>query len=281
MLDESRAIPEDALADIAYLARSSNRVEILATLATEPHASRDVAAATAASRSTLERILTELEERGWAERTTDGTYVATPAGEFAISKFVPLVGAMQAIRSLGDAVGWLPADELSIGLHHFRDATVSRPESNSPLAPDTQLVGMIREADSFHCLVRIAPSVAFENAVRDAVVEGNLTTEHVLTDGEHASLSERRDRLEHWREYLEAGANVYRYDDRIPCNLFVLDDAVFLANRQPETCAFIVTENERVRSWARHVIETYRREADRLDATAFSEESSTLANSNR
>lgn len=248
MLGGAGELPEDAVGDIAYLARSNNRVEILMTLATAPHTPRSLAEVTEASRSTLERILTELDERGWAERTADGAYTVTPVGELTVAEFTPLVGAMQAIRTLDDAVDWLPREELSIGLHHFRDATVIRPEPNGPMAPDTRLIDLLCEADEFRCLVRIAPSLVFEKAMRDGVVEGRLRTEHVITDGELAYISDQPGRLERWREYLKAGANLFRYDGHIPCNLFVMDEAVLIADRQPETCAFIESENEMVRS---------------------------------
>lgn len=94
-----------------------------------------------ASRSTSDQILTELDERGWAERTADGAYAVTPVVEFAVVEFAHLVGAMQAIRTLDDTVDWLPREKLSIGLHHFREATVNRPEPNGPMAPDSEIPG--------------------------------------------------------------------------------------------------------------------------------------------
>lgn len=275
--EDPGTIPDDALADIAYLARSRNRVEILAVLSRAPHASRDVAAATEASRSTLERILTELEERGWAERTDDGTYAATPAGEFAVAEFLPPVGAMDAIRTLDEAVAWLPADELSIGLHHFADATVHRPEPNSPTAPATYLTERLRDASVFRCLVCLAPPLAFERAMRDGVVDGRLRTEHVVTARELEYISDQPERMRRWREYLEAGADVYCYDGPIPCNLFVLDETVLLGERQPEACSFVESESETVRSWAEETIAAYRRDAERLDPAAFAT-ASALAN---
>lgn len=271
MFEEDGVSSEGALGDIAYLARSENRVRILETLVTGPHATREVEAATGASRSTLERILSELEERGWVERTTEGGYVATAAGEFAISEFAPLADAMTALRRLGDAAEWLPREELSVGLHHFSDATVRTPESNSVTAPATYMTQLLREATEFACLVRIAPPLGFERAMRDGVVEGRLTTEHVVTTGELDYIGDQPARVRRWREYLEADADVYRYDGSVPCNLFVIDGMVLVVDREPEICAYIETENEAVWSWARDLIGTYRAEAERIRAEAFGE----------
>lgn len=66
-MPEDRALPSDeALSDIAYLGRSGNRVEILNTIISRPHSPREIAEETGAARSTLERILAELEDREWA-----------------------------------------------------------------------------------------------------------------------------------------------------------------------------------------------------------------------
>lgn len=260
------------MADIAYLARSGNRVEILEALVAGPRSPRELAAETAASRSTLGRILTELEERGWAERTTGGEYGATAVGEFAAAEFGPVVGSMAALRTLGEAVAWLPREELTVGLHRFSDATVSRPESNCPMAPDTRLVALIREASEFRCLVRIAPSLAFERVMRDAVVDGDLRTEHVLTTSELDYLNRDPERRRRWREYLEAGADVFRYDGTIPCNLFVVDERVLVTDREPEVCAFIETTDGAVRQWGCELVGRYRADAERLDAGAFAPE---------
>lgn len=257
------------MANVAYLARSTNRVEILETLVTGPYTSRELEATTGVSRSTLERILSELQERGWAERATEGGYTATAAGEFAVTEFTPLIGAMAALRRLGDAVDWLPRDELSIALHHFDDATVRTPESNSVTAPAAYMTTLLRDAGEFACLVRIAPPLGFEITMRDRAVAGALTTEHVVTEDELAYIAEQPGRVRRWREYLETGVDVYCYDGDVPCNLFVIDETVLVVDREPDVCAFIETDDETVRSWARDVIGTYRAEADRLHPEAF------------
>lgn len=270
-MSDEYSFPEDAREDIVYLARSRNRIEILEALAAGPRTSRDVETATGASRSTLERILTELQERGWAERTHDGTYEATAAGEFAVTEFMPIVRSMKTIRNLGEAVSWLPTDELTIGLHHFDGATVHGPEPNSPTAPATYMTELLSGASEFHCLVCIAPPLAFEQAMCDRVVDGDLTTEHVITRGELDYVREQAERLRRWRAYLAAGAKVYCYDGEIPCNLFVLDKTVLIGASRPATCAFIESENEAVRSWAHGLIKSYGVEANRLDSGTFTE----------
>jgi predicted transcriptional regulator len=266
------ATADGALEDIAYLSRSANRVGVLDALATGAHTRRELMTATDVSRTTLGRILNELAERGWAERTTDGDYVATPTGEHVVREFLPSVEAMNAIRSLDGAVAWLPTEELSIGLHHFGDATVRRSDPNAPVEPGRRLAELLRDASTFATLTYFSPPLAVGRAMREGVVHGELSAEHVLAGGLVGYLRERPDDPPGWREYVDAGARVYRYDGHIPCNLFVVDETVFVPNDRADTKhpgVAIETENETVRSWAHGLIETYRADAQRVDAETF------------
>lgn len=274
MGDSLGTVPDDALDDIAYLARSTNRVRLLDALATGSFTRSDLEDLTGIARTTIGRIVNELEERGWVVRTSNGEYTATPTGEQAVTEFVPLVESMAVIRKLGDTVAWLQTDAVSIDFHHFSDATVRRPESTDPMAPTACYAEGLRDADEFYCLVSVAPPVSVENVMVEEVVEQNLTVEHVISESEFAYLHDHPERLAHWREYIEAGANVYRYDGTVSCNLVILDETVYIAKSHGEygePYTLIMSDNDVVRSWAQEVIETYRAESKRLDAEAFLE----------
>lgn len=268
--------PDGALDDIAYLSRSVNRVRILDAITTAPSTRSELEETTGASRTTVGRIINEFEERGWARRTTDGEYAATPPGNRMLSEFEPFVQSVQVIGNFGDLVAWLPLDEVPIDLHHFSDSTVHRPEPADPTSTLAEFTTRMEAAAEFQCVVRIAPPVPLERKMRDGVVERGMETKHVITDGELEYLLDRPDRSTNWREYVEAGANVYRYDGQIPCNLFVFDDTVLIANTSSdfgEPHVVIESGNKEVLSWARRVIEKYRSEAERINSAAFSVES--------
>lgn len=269
MTIELEEIPEGALEDIAYLARSDNRVLVLTALTKGPHTRRELAEVTGVSRTTLGRIVNEFEERDWAERTTDGDYVATPTGSHVVRAFGPLVRTMETIRSLGDAVGQIPTDELSIDLHHFSDATVWRPTPNEPLDPGRPLAVLLRDATCFETLTFLAPPLAVGNAMHDGVKSGQLTAVHVFAGGLIEYLRDNPDGPPPWYDYLQAGAQIYQYDDHIPCNLFVVDERTFIVNDRYEGNEIIDSENERVRGWAEELIDRYRENAERVDAETF------------
>lgn len=276
---ESGTLPTDALKDVAYLARSENRVEILGTLTTGTHDPRNVSEVTGISRQTVGRILTELERREWAERTPDG-YTATAMGERIVGEFVSLVEATHTIGELEESVNCIPDTELMIGLQHFNDATIHAPVPDDPMAAVKRLMDLMGEASEFKCLVHLAPPVALEQAMRDAVVDGRLKAENVITKGELTYLRQQPDRLRRWREYLDGGASVYCYDGSIPCNLFIFDEKVLMSESHSEAeqaCTFLEVEDETVQTWAAETIKRYQKEASSVDPETFAQYPTTPA----
>lgn len=269
------APPGNALDEIAYLSRSQTRAWILVTLSTESYTRGELEDATGIPRTSLDRAVNELAERDWITRTQNGEYTVTPTGERIAAESTRFIEAIQAIRNLGDALDWLPRDELTIGLQHFKEANVRRPEPNAMNAPSRFATELMQQATEFRCLVNTPPSLAFEEAMMDGVFEGRLTINHVITDDELTVLLQDGDRAARWQAYVEAGADLYCYDGRIPCNLLVIDEAVLILDRQPEAAEGIESTNPVVRSWAHETIEKYRNDAELLDSAVFSQEATT------
>ena len=276
MLEDATAHSDDVLEDMAYLSRSGNRLRLLAEITKGSYTPRKLAELTDIPRSTLRRILAELVERGWAERTTDGEYVATRTGENVSGETERYVRAINAIHTLGEAVSWLPKEELTIGLHHFNDATVQRPEPNAVGAADTRLIDLFQVSEDFTCLVNTAPTVGLEQTMVESVVDGDLQAKHIITADELDVLRRDDDRSARWRKYVEAGANLYCYDGSIPCILLIFDETVLLADRRLESIEFIETENEVVRSWGHDLVEVHRKKSEPLDAAPFENDSMSI-----
>ena len=268
---------DEATSNLQYLARSQNRIKILETLVTGPHTTRDMEESTGTSRSTLERITTELEERDWAERTIEGEYVLTGTGELVAEETVRYVGTLEAIESLGNAVNWLPTEELTIGLQHFRDATVWRPEPNDVAAVDTRIINLMREGNTFACLSNTAGTVGLETEMMDLFGEDQLQVENVVTPEELDIYRRDPKRAARWESYLEAGGNVYCYHGRIPCVLILIDQTVFIGARQLETFGLIEISNDTVRSWAEELLTDYRDNSELVEPTDISREQMSLA----
>lgn len=277
MPGESESVPDAALKDVAYLSRSANRIEILESLRERPGSRRDLAERTDTSRTTLDRIVNELEERGWAERTTDGAYVATAAGAHLMAQFTPFIEAVAAVRRLGEAVAWLPTDDLSIGLEHFSDASVLRPEHDDPVETVDYMLDLFQETTSFRGLTHFAPPAPLSNAMRDRIAAGRMTAEFVLTDDLIDYLRDQPERRTRWRDILNWEAEVFQVQGPIPCNLWIFDDRILIKKSGPEGVQEtygvpIVSENETVQSWAHDLIDQWRSEATPVDISTFLEE---------
>ena len=270
MGEDSGAIASNALDDIAYLGRSDNRLELLSLLSLEQATRSELAEETGIASTTIGRILNELQNRGWVERTVDGTYTASPSGQVVVREIEPAIDAMAAVRSLGEAVAWLPLDELPISVRHFKDATVVRSPPHSPLEFVDYLAGQIRTATTFRTLTFLDPPTPAGEAMQSGVVDGALSVEHVLAGGLPEYLRDRQKSPPQWQEYLEAGANVYRYDDHIPCNLFEFDNKVLIMSDRPAGGGgAIESTDETVRAECRALFEKYRASAEPLDADFF------------
>lgn len=276
MTDEHGATPTGALEDVAYLSRSTNRIRILDELAKEPKTRRELAEQTGTSRTTLDRIVNELEDRAWVKRTADGDYVATSTGDRLMAQVRPFLDSVRAVRRLEDAVAWLPED-LSIGLHHFADATVRRPAGDDPMATVDYFVDLVQDAAEIRVLTHLAPPAPLALAMRDGLLDGRLTATYVVTDDLVEYLRAQPERRTRWRELVEAGAEVYRYDGHVPCNLFVFGGTVLIKRSRPEPIhdsygAPIESEDEAVRSWARDLVERHRADATPVGVEAFADE---------
>jgi len=276
MARESDAVPADALEDVAYLSRSANRVRILDALTRGPTTRRALAEGTGTSRTTLDRIVNELEERGWAERTADGDYVATTTGDRLMAEVRPFLESVQALRRLGDAVTWLP-DDLSVGLHHFSDAAVRRPEGDDPIETVDYFVELAREADEIRVLTHLAAPMPLAQAMRDRLAAGESTARYVLTGDLVDYLADTEEHRTIWQDLLGAGARLYRYGDHIPCNLYVFGETVLVKKSRPGPIhdsygVPIVTQDEAVRSWATDLVEQYRAGATRVGAERFADD---------
>lgn len=262
----------DALEDIAYLARSQNRVMTLKALSSESLTRGQLIDRTSIASTTIGRILNELSDRGWVKRTHAGTYTATPVGRQVISEFKPLVVAMSVIQSLGETVAWIQAVDEPLELQSLSDATVRRPVRADPMAPMNAYMEDLRTAAEFHCLVGVAPPENFEESMRNSAVERGMQVEHVITESEFTYLLDYPDRLERWRDYIEAGANVYCHAGSVPCNLMIFDETVYIGNAQSEygePYTIIESDNRTVLNWANRIIEKHRVASRKLAPADF------------
>ena len=261
-----------AIEAVAYLARSDNRAAVLAHLAEERLEPSDLVDVTGASRPTVGRILGELQDRKWVDRTGGG-YVATPAGRAVVSEFEPFVGALEAIQRLGDAVAWLPRDDHPIDLRHFRHATVRAPGQDDPVKALDFVTELLEDATTWRVLTHLMAPARKRSAMLEGVSSGRLDAVTVLSVEVVDRLLTDPERRTWLRNYVDAGATVGRYDEPIPCNLFVVDDLVLIGESHPaEPYTAIASDDDVVRTWAVDLIDSYLADSNPITSAVLDDE---------
>jgi predicted transcriptional regulator len=277
-MNEPDEILSDVLQDIAYLSRTGNRISVLETLTRKPRSTRELREATETSKATVNRILNEFEERSWARRTSDGTYEATPQAEHIAFQLRAFIGSMEAVASLGEDVGVLPVDELTIGpdndltvgLHHFKDATVNRKRPQAQGVGRRRMLEAIREASSLNVLTDTAPPRVIGELLQERAESGDLSGTTVWTADLFEYLRDHPEEPPRWSDVIEGGRRLYKYDGSIPATLGVTDEVTLIWGVTDEMRRrVLISENDTVRMWALDVVKRYRERAEAIDPQAF------------
>jgi predicted transcriptional regulator len=262
---------QSSLDDVAFLASSPNRVEVLDLIGTAPRTRDDLKAATNVSRVTLSRILSEFEERGWIDRSNH-RYVPTPRGAFVADEFAQLLSNMDTAAELEDELRWLPTHVFGFDLDCLRDAEIVIPSHSDHTAAIRRVAAAAQNAE----WVRgTATGVSREvlDALRDLTVERKGKLEMIL--GPEAVEVIRTDAgLRHrFHDVLESGrATICRYDGEEPLIMLLMTNGKTLLcghDEEGPPPGTVETVNEFVRSWATAYFESRRADAQLLGVEAF------------
>ncbi len=262
---------DSALEEIEFLARSGNRVDVLAALAEEPHTRRELVAVTGASQPTLGRILRDFEHRHWVTTGEDG-YEVTATGRLVADGIGDLYGIIETEHKLRELIEWLPTAELTFDLRHLQTATVTVPTQTRPSAPVGRVIDLMRRSDRVRVL-----SYAFNERTLEAVAdwvadggtfEGVFSASAIDPVADDAVLARRLQTL------VDAETATIRiYDGSVPVAVTITDDGVSLLLRDDRgrLQAALDTENSAVRSWAEETYERYWNESRPPDVNALRE----------
>lgn len=249
---------ESALEEIEFLALSSNRVEVLRLLATDPHSRGELAAETGASQATLGRIITDFEDRSWIRRT-GGEYVATATGRIVADGFTDLLDILDTERGLRDIVQYLPTDVMEFDLRHLADATITAPSQTRPNAPIQRLLDLLRDAEEVRAF-----SHAFNDqtirVVQERVAAGDQQFTGVFSTGAIDALTadaRLRDRLSTLVDEPNASLRVRL--DGVPIAVMIADDVVHMLVRDDNGVlqASLDTTAPAVLDWATETFDEY------------------------
>lgn len=258
----------DPLDEIAFLARSENRIEVLRTLTEAAYTRRELGDAVTASQPTIGRVLNDLRDRNWI--SYDGErYRATATGDLVAGGITDLRERLVAETRLREVIEYLPTDAIDVDLRAFADATITTPTGMRPNAPIERMVDLLERADHAQLL-----SHSFNRQKLDCLhgrcVDGPLTIEGVFAADAVDAVREDPLLRERLREVVAAdGVDIRTTDEAVPVAVEVTDERTHLLLRDDEGVvqASMDTDDEAVRTWALDCHEHFFADADPVTAS--------------
>lgn len=246
----------DCFDGLRFLAASRTRVRILELVAGDGRVDRDVLRARLdASRTTVQRNLDALVERGWL-RTTHVEYAITPAGRLAAESLDLLDERLQAADRIAPLVEYAPDAAFDFDLTALADATVVTAGPGNPYRMVNRHVDRIREATTMRSALPLVGLHAVETVHR-RVTEAGVTGELVVTPDVARTFAEAEGFSGLVEETVDTGRfEVLVTDETIPFYLGLLDDRVQVGvDEDGDPRALLESTNEEVRAWAERTYE--------------------------
>lgn len=259
------------LDDVAFVARSNNRVEVLEALAERDLTRRELREATDISQPTVGRILDGFEERSWVSNRGNGNggaYRLTPLGRLLADEFGSLMDTVGTIQTLQEIAPRLPLEEMDFDLRALADARITTPEPTDATAHFRREVEVLARTDRLQFLCNQAQPETVER-YRDWVVEEGGHLEAVITDGAIDAASAHPVMSRHVRDMLTSGrATIHRYDGDVSFMAGMLDDTATIVPLDDSgvPCAFVESDHDAVREWVTDTFESHREAATPLPA---------------
>lgn len=255
----SPALPLD---DIAYLARSANRVAVLERLAAGTASRAELHDEFEISQPTLGRLLDGFEARGWitCDHAAGRRYRLTPLGTAVADGLTDLLATVATTQKLRPVAERLPLEEMGVDLDRLAESTVTVPTETDGMAHMRREDELIVDADRvrFLCTSAYAPGI---KAYRDRFVGGDQSLDAVIT-GDALDAAAADPQTARWvRELATAdGVTLHRYEGTVAMMLGLIDEVASLVPLDDEgvPCAFVESTDDAIRAWVEREFERHR-----------------------
>lgn len=244
----------ESLEAVQFLANSANRVHVLSSLVGRRAGQRELQTEVGASRSTVARVLSESEKRGWVE-SEGSRYWLTPLGEAVVTGFESYLEDIEPLHRLGELVDYFPPPLRELDYRYLKNATVTEPTPENPAAPFTRAYELFEGATTYRSLTKSC-FPHFARLLRDRVDSGNLDASHVIQTDYLEDLHTDPERAALWSSIADW---LWVYDGTVPIGLHVVDGrvVVWLTEGKKEIVGLLETEAPEALSWAESLYESY------------------------
>jgi len=243
--------------NIEYLTSSSNRVAVLRAVVDEPGKPGELRDRLGIPRSTFQRILSELQERNWAEKH-GRVYSATPLGVYVEGHYSDCIETMSTLKDLSELFEYVPFSEVGVGFETLVGSEVTVSNPYSPHAPMERTLEILAETDEVHAMSPMITETHSE-AFHEAILDDGTYVENILNTKVADVILERYgDRYEDVRD--TGRTDTYVYDGELPFGLSIMDDTVLVSAYDEDGLPRAVLENdsEGMREWAESYRERYK-----------------------
>lgn len=248
---------------VRFLATSPNRVSLLAELEEGPRRPAELVDRLELSRSTVQRNLRELSERGWVRRD-DGGYSSTVGGRLVLGAYEELIGTVGLVEEYGENLEALVEAGLELSPAVLEGATVVTATDSDPHAPLRHYTDRVLEADStrFRGIVPVVSPLFNEahETLLDRGIEGEIVLDATALEASKEEYDAEFDDALDTEEL-----SLYAHGESFSFGLTIIGDRVFLGAYEggqfvacfewvdPEVREAALTAYERHREGAREI----------------------------
>ncbi|NHN60875.1 MULTISPECIES: winged helix-turn-helix domain-containing protein [Halorussus] len=249
---------EGGIEDIEFLARSATRVQLMDALRREGELSkRELRERMDASRTTVQRNLEALEDRGWV-RNSNRAYSLATCGELIAREFTGLRDTVSATERLQPVLKWLDRSELDLDLRLLSEADIVTASEGDPWAMVNRHVKRLREAESVRAILPLTGLHAME-VTRDRVLDDGARVEFIGTSNVVDTLQASSDYRKIYDDLMKSERfDLYSTDEETLYYLGILDEIVQIGvDEDGEPRALLETTDSDVHGWARDSYEAH------------------------
>jgi len=267
----------DAIDDVTFLIRSQHRMHILQLLSEKSRTRETLLTATGASRVTLSRILSDMEERNWIDRQYGSDELSiTDIGAAIYEELAELIETVHVANEKSHVTGQLPIGWRGLQLRHLVDSQVVVDDAADPVAASRAVADAIADSTAVRALASTATQLSMKNGLASRR-NGVEADDEVVFDADATAVCLNNDSVrDQWMD-LEATADApafFSYDQSFPCEMYLVDGQTVYLMSWGETegdTTVVRSENSRVVEWARVTFQNVRSESTTLSERAATE----------
>lgn len=246
---------------IRFLSVSPARIRLLRCLDETPRCPCDLTTVLSLSRRGIQRNLSELVERGWAEKT-DGEYRLTTRGTLITRQYTDFLGTLGIIEEYEPFFTHLPDYAHSPHPQWLHDAELVVATSDHPYAPLNQYVRSLRTETIETIRSALPVQSRFYTDLHTELSERGVETEILLDESIVAVYRNRNPETLETMLALDT-LSLYEHRATIDFGLTLTDRRGFMSayDSQGRLRAYIECTNPEFIDWATELYRSYRRSA--------------------